>query len=73
MIGSRGIDPVASRGTCVWMKEEGSDVYQNEEIGYLVVSKDFRMPLRSPIDGTIAQILCSVRNDCFGVRYREIR
>ena len=55
------------------MKEEGSDVYQNVEIGYLVVSKDFRMPLRSPIDGTIAQILCSVRNDCFGVRYREIR
>ena len=55
------------------MKEEGSDVYQNEEIGYLVVNKDFRMPLRSPIDGTIAQILCSVRNGCLGVRCREIR
>ena len=55
------------------MKEEGSDVYQNEEIGYLVVSKDFRMPLRSPIDGTIAQILCSVWNGRVGVKRRETR
>ena len=48
------------RGTCIWTKNEGSEVYQNEEIGCFIVSKDFRMPLRSPIAGTIATILCRV-------------
>ena len=49
------------RGTCIWTKNEGSEVYQNEEIGCLIVNKDFRMPLRSPIAGTIATILCRVQ------------
>lgn len=48
------------RGTCIWTKSEGSEVYQHEEIGFFIVSKDFRMPLRSPIAGTIAAILCRV-------------
>ena len=60
LIESKNKENLRLRGTCIWTKEEGSEVYQNEEIGYFIVSKDFRMPLRSPIAGTIATILCRV-------------
>ncbi|OAO15080.1 hypothetical protein AV274_3208 [Blastocystis sp. ATCC 50177/Nand II] len=45
------------KGTCIWLKEEGSSVYKSEEIGYVVVDKDFRTPVRAPIEGRIKKLV----------------
>lgn len=51
---------VKNRGTCIWLKEEGSNVYKSEEIGYVVVGKDFRLPIRAPIEGRIKKLVVHV-------------
>lgn len=51
---------VKTRGTCIWLKEEGSRVYKSEEIGYVVVDKDFRTPVRAPIEGRIKKLVIHV-------------
>ena len=48
------------RGKCIWSKEEGSVVYQDEVIGYFVTQEGIRILLRAPIAGKLAKIHFSV-------------
>ena len=48
------------RGKCIWSKEEGSGVYQDEVIGYFVTQEGIRILLRAPISGKLANIHFSV-------------
>lgn len=48
------------RGKCIWLKQEGDEVFASEEVGYIVIEEKNRLPLRSPVEGILKTILIHV-------------